>query len=627
MRIQILALMSFSLLMFWSQPLAAQQAPRFSIGQHYSKTEVRIPMRDGVQLHTTIYAPRDLSKSYPFMINRTPYSSQPYGAGRYPGSIGPSQYLEQEGYIFIRQDVRGRWMSQGTFDNMRPHIDGDLAIDESSDTFDTIAWLLANVRGHNGRVGMWGVSYPGFYSAAALPEHHPALVAVSPQAPISDFFFDDFHHQGAFLLSYFLATATFGYQHSGPTDSLWYRSIRSEGRDAWDFYMKMIPVADANGEYGPDNFFWQELVEHPNYDAFWQQRNILPHLRNIKANVMTVGGWFDAEDLYGPLQIYRQIEANNPETYNTLVMGPWSHGDWSRTVAQAVVGNVLFGNNVSDFYQRNIEAPFFQHFLKNIGERPKFEALVYDTGTKEWKAFEKWPPAKSESASFYLRADRGLTAGKPEPGSDDVLEFISDPHDPVPYRARQDIRFAFTPRAYMSDDQRFASARKDVLTFQTPVLDNPITLAGDILAHLNVSTTGTDADWIVKLIDVYPADYGQRESSPTGANLSGYQQMVRSEVTRGRFRDSHSQPKPFVPGNIELVKVPLLDVFHTFRPGHRIMVQIQSSWFPLIDRNPQTFVDNIFKARAESYVAATHRVYVSGETPSWLEVKQLVAGE
>ena len=593
-----------------------------SISNDYAKTEVSIPMRDGKRLHTIIYAPRDQSRKYPIMMKRTPYSVQPYGQGRFPGRIGPSTYLEQSGFIFVNQDVRGRWMSEGNYNNMRPHVDGDSAIDESSDTYDTIEWLLKNVRNNNGRVGMWGISYPGFYTAAALPEHHPALVAASPQAPISDFYFDDFHHQGAYMLSYFLATATFGYQHNGPTDSLWYRSVRPSGQDAWNFYLNMVPVADAAGHYQQDNFFWQQLVQHPNYDEFWQKRSILPHLKNVKTNVMTVGGWFDAEDLYGPLNIYQNVEKNNPDTFNTLVMGPWSHGAWARKSSQATVGNVAFGQNVSDFYQREIEAPFFLHFLKDVGEKPKYEAMVYDTGSKNWNAFTKWPPEKSTTVKFHLSADKSISSTSPiqEKLS---LSFVSDPNNPVPYRARKDIRFAFTPRAYMSDDQRFASGRNDVVVFQTAPLTEPITLAGDILANLNVSTTGQDADWIVKLIDVYPDNQGQFESSPTGANLNGYQQMVRSEVMRGRFRDDFANPKPFEPNKVTAVKVPLQDVYHTFRPGHRIMVHVQSTWFPLIDRNPQTYVENIFKAKREDYKAATHKLHLGSDNGCWLEVKQM----
>ena len=593
------------------------------ISRNYEKSEVRIPMRDGKTLHTTVYSPRDKSKRYPILMKRTPYSSQPYGNGRTPGQIGPSKYMEREGYIFVHQDVRGRWMSEGQYDNMRPHVAGDAAIDESSDTYDTVEWMLKNIPNNLGKVGMWGISYPGFYSAAALPEHHPALVAVSPQAPISDFFFDDFHHHGAFLLSYFLATNTFGFQHNGPTSTKWYPTIPPPSQDPYSFFMSMGPVKNASNYYGPNNFFWKQLMEHPNYDEFWQKRSILPHLKNIKANVMTVGGWFDAEDLYGPLNIYKEIEKNNPDAYNILVMGPWEHGQWSRTLTDVSVGNISFGQNISDFYQQKIEQPFFRRFLKDSGEAPKYEALVFDTGRKEWKSAKNWPPSNSVSTKFFLRDNGLLAADQPATTEKEFTEFISDPANPVPYRKRSDLRFRFTPRPFMTDDQRFAGQRPDVLVFQTPVLKESVTLVGELLAHLNVSTTGTDSDWIVKLIDVYPNDYGFRNTSPTGANLNGYQQLVRSEVMRARFRNSYEKPEPFVAGEVTEVKVPLQDVLHTFRPGHRIMIQVQSSWFPYIDRNPQSYVDNIFNANPEDFIRATHRVFHSGDKASWIECRTI----
>lgn len=603
----------------------AQQRPQ--LDQLYSKSEVRIPMRDGKTLFTAIYAPRDTSKTYPIMMNRTPYSCQPYGPGAYPGRIGPSGYMEQEGYIFVIQDVRGRWMSEGQYDNMRPHVDGPLPIDESSDTYDTIDWLLKNVANNNGKVGMWGISYPGFYTAAALPEQHPALVAASPQAPISDFFFDDFHHQGAYLLSYLMATNTFGFQHKGPTTSQWYPEIQPLSQDAWTFYMALGPLSNVDPYMGQGNEFWQQLTEHPNYDEFWQKRSILPHLKNITANVMTVGGWFDAEDLYGPLHIYRSIETKNPKAFNILVMGPWDHGGWSRQYQKiTTVGNLAFGENISDFYQREIEAPFFRHFLKGSGDAPKFEAMVFDTGTKTWHTYQQWPPAKSQPGRLYFRGGGRLTSESPTE-SQSFSEFVSDPADPVPYRKREDIRIQFTPRYYMTDDQRFATLRAqnqgDVIVFQTDPLPRDLTLTGNLLAHLDVSTTGTDADWVVKLIDVYPDDEPQVPGTRPGVQLAGYQQMVRSEVIRGRFRNSFEHPEPFVPGEVTPVNLPLQDVYHTFKKGHRIMVHVQSTWFPLIDRNPQKFVDNIFEATAADFIKATHRVYHSSEHESWIDFRSL----
>lgn len=590
------------------------------ISQAYTKTEYKIPVRDGIELHTVVFEPKDQSRKYPILMNRTPYSCRPYGKAL-PSRIGPSKYLEDAGYIFVKQDVRGRWMSQGKYDNMRPHVEGDMGTDESSDTYDTIEWLLKNVENHNGKVGLWGISYPGFYSAAALPEAHPALVASSPQAPIADFFFDDFHHQGAYVQMYWMATSVFGYQHNGPTQNTWYKMAQVTERDAYKFYMDLGPLSNSDRYYGKDNFFWQQLVEHPNYDSFWQKRSILPHLKKVHTNVMTVGGWFDAEDLYGPLNIYQAIEKNNPNTFNCLVMGPWSHGDWARGSTVNRVGNISFGEGISDFYQKNVEAPFFEHFLKDNGTRPKFEALVFDCGKKQWKAFTKWPPENSVDSELFL-TDKRLTFQKPAKAARAFGEFVSDPSDPVPYRKREDLKIRFTPRPYMTDDQRFASKRNDVLVFQTEPLDRDVTLSGPLTAKLKVSTTGSSADWIVKLIDVYP-DSTPDDPRVPNVDLGGYQQMVRSEVLRGRFRNSYSKPEPFVPGKITDVNVSLQDVFHTFKKGHRIMVHVQSSWFPLIDRNPQKYVDNIFKAKQEDFQKATHRVYYSPEHSSRISVKVL----
>ncbi|MDB2687353.1 CocE/NonD family hydrolase [Mariniblastus sp.] len=593
-------------------------AQQDEIQQNYTKRSVNITMRDGKKLFTTIYEPKDRSRKYPIMINRTPYSTQPYG-DRMPRRIAPSIFMQREGYIFVHQDVRGRWMSEGDFDNMRPNVDNPKQIDESSDTYDTIDWLVSNVESNNGKCGIWGISYPGFYSAAALPDHHPALVASSPQAPISDFFFDDFHHHGAYLLGYFQATSTFGFQHDGPTNRQWYRSIRPNQSDPWSFYMGLGPMSEA-GRFHRNDFFWKQIVSHPNYDEFWQRRSILPHLKDIKTNVLVVGGLFDAEDLYGPLNIYRNIEKNNPDTFNAIVMGPWSHGDWASLYPRAKVGKLAFSERVSEYYQRDVEAPFFRYFLKGQGAKPDFEALIYDCGLRKWNKYAQWPPKDVEEVKLYFGADRKLMMTPPASGKAST-SFVSDPNDPVPYRQRQDLELRFTPRAYMSDDQRFATRRPDVLSFQTEPLKQPMTLTGDMLAHLVVSTTGTSADWVVKLIDVYPDDHPFVQGSDEGLNFGGFQQMVRSEVIRGRFRNSYEKPEPFVAGEVAEVNLPLQDVCHTFKQGHRIMVHVQSTWFPLIDRNPQKYVDNIFKAKREDFIRATHTLYHNPENPSWIEVK------
>ena len=617
--------------MMLASPVQAQPDRASFIDANYTKSEHRIPMRDGVELHTTVYHPKDQSRDYPIMLKRTPYSSRPYGPAAKSSRLGNSKYMEQDGYIFVVQDVRGRWNSAGSYDNMRPHVPGDEGIDESSDTYDTIEWLLANVPRNNGKVGISGISYPGFYSAAALPEHHPALVASSPQAPIADFYFDDFHHQGAYVLMYWNATSTFGYQHNGPTTENWIPRMNPRPRgNAYDFFMELGPLKNSAAYQGQDNFFWKQLVEHPNYDEFWQRRSIIPHLKDIQTNVMTVGGWFDAEDLYGPLNIYQAIEKNTSDEdhFNVLVMGPWSHGGWSRDTNETTVGNILFGEGINDTYQKEVEAPFFRHFLKGEEWKPDFEALMFDTGKGEWTKFDSWPPTQAETARVHFQPNQGLSGDVPKAGGmgDGIAyaEFVSDPANPVPYRDKKDIAMRFTPRPYMTDDQRFANERDDVLVFQSDVLESEVTLVGPIKAHLKVSVTGTDSDWIVKLIDVYPQT-GPSYPKPTrDADLKGYHQLVRSEVLRARFREGFGkQPKPFVPGEVTDVVVPLQDVYHTFKRGHRIMIQVQSSWFPLIDRNPQKYVDNIFEAEASDFIKSTHRLYHSAEHPSFLEVQIL----
>lgn len=605
-------------------PLAAQQKLSLS---DYEKKEYTIPMRDGVKLFTAVYSPKDKSREYPILMNRTPYSIKPYGEDQMKNRLGPSTYLMEDGYIFVYQDVRGRYMSEGEYDNMRPQIPQEnkrrqKEIDESTDTWDTIDWLLKNLKNDNGNVGQWGISYPGFYTAVGIVSNHPALKASSPQAPIADFFFDDFHHQGAYMLSYWLATSVFGYQKDTLHTEAWYPMIDPGTPDGYQFYMDMGPLKNAAKYYGEDNFFWQQLVEHPNYDEFWQKRSILPHLRNVDHAVLTVGGWFDAEDLYGPLSIYKTIEKYSPEAENKLVMGPWSHGDWARNRTQQTVGFVYFGDSISDFYQKNIEQPFFNRHLKEEITAPELpEAYVFDTGVKEWKQFGEWPPVNATPTKWYLADDEELALQEPAASEEAFSEFISDPNKPVPYTDQTKI--VFTPRAYMAGDERHAARRPDVLVFETEVLEEDITLAGEILANLMVSTSQTDADWVVKLIDVYPPDAPDYAGNPENIRMGNYHQMVRSEVIRGRFRNSFEQPEPFTPDEVTKVQLPLQDVLHTFKKGHKIQVQVQSSWFPLIDRNPQKYVENIFKADEEDFVKATHRVYHSPDNRSFIEVDVL----
>lgn len=588
--------------------------------QYYNKSEHYIKMRDGVELYTAVYTPKDASKKYPIVIKRTPYSCRPYGEDAYPTKLGPSKYMMEDGYIFVYQDVRGRWMSDGEYDNMRPHVaDKKTAkdIDESSDTYDTIDWLLKNIKNHNGRVGQWGISYPGFYATAGAIEAHPALKASSPQAPIADFYFDDFHHHGAYLLSYFRATTVFGYQKKERTTESWYPIIDLGTPDQYKAFLEMGPLKNGDKYYGEDNFFWQQLKNHPNYDEFWQQRNILPHLKDINHAVMTVGGWFDAEDLYGPLNTYKTIEKNNPNTYNTIVMGPWSHGDWARDKPKQYVGNVYFGDSLSDFYQKNMEAPFFKAHLKEATTPNLPEAYLFDTGKRTWKQFDTWPSTERTTKKLYFH-EGGTLNFEPPTKTESHSEYISDPNKPVPYS--EDIKTVFTPRKFMTDDQRFASRRPDVLVFQTEVLEEDLTLGGEIMANLRVATSGTDGDWIVKLIDVYPADHEDYDDNPAHIRMGDYEMLVRSEVIRGRYRNSFSNPEPFVSNKITDVNFRLQDVLHTFKKGHRIMIHVQSSWFPYIDRNPQKYVENIFYAEEDDFIKATQRVYHSQENPTFLEV-------
>jgi putative CocE/NonD family hydrolase len=575
---------------------------------NYTKKEVTITMRDGIKLHTTIYAPKDTSKSYPILMMRTPYSCKPYGEDEFKTKIGPNTYLMKEGNIMVYQDVRGRWNSEGVYDNMRAYIPNKTGtqFDEASDTYDTIEWLINNVDHNNGNVGTYGISYPGFYATYSLLDSHPALKAVSPQACIGDFFFDDFIHNGAFLLSYWRATSVFGYMKDTPTKDAWYEFPDIGTEDQYQFFMDYMPLSKLDTFYDSTNVFMEQIKTHVTYDEFWQRRGIIQHLKDIKPATMVVGGFFDAEDLYGPFNTYKSIEANS-ENYNTVVFGPWSHGDWARPKDRQVIGNIHFGDSISDYFQKNIETKFFNHFLKGDpnGETGLAEAHMFNTGTKAWQSFESWPPQNVTKESFFMQPYEKLTkqANRMLATSD----FISDPKKPVPYS--EDIKVGFTPRKFMTDDQRFASRRPDVLTFETEVLENDMTLAGAILAKLNVSTTGTAADWIVKVIDVFPADTETTDDVQDHLKLSNYHMMVRSEVLRGRFRNSMSQPEPFVPNEKTAVNLKLQDVFHTFKKGHKIQVQVQSTFFPYIDANPQTYVANIFEAKLEDFKVQTHKVY------------------
>ncbi|MCJ7446231.1 MAG: CocE/NonD family hydrolase [Bacteroidales bacterium] len=589
--------------------------------QHYTKAEYQIPMRDGIKLFTIVYTPKDDTKKYPILFNRTPYNVAPYGTEMgfsFRRGLFPA-YL-REGYIFVFQDVRGRFMSEGVFRHIPPFIDNKKSkkdVDEGSDAYDTVDWLIKNLNNHNGRVGMWGISYSGYYATCAAINAHPALKCISPQAPISDWFFDDMHHHGAFFLA---AMFDFLSIMDLPRQRLtndWVFAYDFKTPDGYGFYLRLEPLPNAKTWYFGDSIaFWNDLVNHPDYDDFWQKRNILPHLRNIKPAVLVVGGWYDAEDLYGTFKTYQSTENNNPRINNSIVIGPWIHGGWARTDG-SFLGNVSFNIKTSLYYRDSIELPFFNYYLKDKGTLRLAEATMFMTGKNEWKKFDQWPPKNLETKKLYMHANETLSFDPPQASESSFDEFVSDPHKPVPYT--EDIAFKMT-KEYMTDDQRFAARRPDVLVYETDILTEDITLAGPSVAHLKVSTTGSDADWVVKLIDVYPSEAPNNPTTRSGMEMGEYQQMVRSEVIRGRYRNSYENPAPFEPGKIEKIDLELLDVLHCFKKGHRIMIQIQSTWFPLVDINPQKFVNNIYEAKIVDFVKAKHRVFRQNGNETYIEV-------
>ena len=606
--VSLVICLSWLALIATPRPLEAQQP--FDVKANYAKSEHMIPMRDGVKLFTAVYSPRDASQKYPILLSRTPYSCSPYGPNAYKAPIGPSTLFAKEGYIIVYQDVRGAHMSEGTYVNMRPHNarKGPKDIDESSDTYDTIDWLVKNIPNNNGRVGMWGISYPGFYTAVGAIDAHPALKAASPQAPIADWFIgDDFHHNGTFFLPHaFNFFSSFGRPRPKPTAFANDSRFQHGTPDGYKFFLEMGPLANGDKKYLQGNIaYWKEMMEHPNYDAYWQARNTRPHLKNIKPAVMTVGGWFDAEDLFGALNTYKAVEQQSPGAYNILVMGPWFHGGWSRSDGDAL-GDVRFGSKTGEFYRENIELPFFNYYLKDKGALKLPEAYVFETGSNRWKTYEQWPPAGARTQSLYLGANGRLSFTAPA-ATKSFDEYVSDPARPVPFV--NNIAIGMT-REYMVDDQRFAARRPDVLVYQTDPLTEDITVAGPLTASLFVSTSGTDSDFIVKLIDVYPDNAPDNIPNPSGIKMGGYQMLVRGEPMRGRFRKSFEKPQAMTPNKVEKIEYSMPDVNHTFMKGHRLMVQIQSSWFPLVDRNPQKFV-NIYTAKESDFRRATQRVYRS----------------
>lgn len=630
-------------------PAQAAISPELAyLQEHYTKYEYNIPMRDGVHLFTAVYVPKSNDQKYPILLTRTPYSLKPYGEDVRPTPHGPLNYYAKEKFIFAQQDVRGRYASEGAFVHVRPILDkhdGPKETDESTDAYDTIDWLVKHVPNNNGRVGMMGISYPGFYAACGMINSHPALKCVSPQAPVGDWFMgDDVHHNGAlFLNDAFGYLVNFEQKLEDPRrDKL--KDFDYKTPNGYEFYLNLGPVANADKKYFHGNVpFWNDIMAHPNYDAWWQARTDCPHLKNVHAAVMVVGGWYDAEDLYGTLKTYRDTEKQNPGIYNVLVMGPWSHGQWSSLDADHL-GNVAFDAKTAEYYREHFELPFLKHFLKGDEKdadkseksaddgkssdgikAAKFnlsEANVFETGANQWRHFDSWPPKNTTEKSLYLHAGGRLSFDSPTDAEANAFdEYVSDPAKPVPYIPNIALH---RTTEYMDDDQRFAASRPDVLVYETDELTENVTLAGPLTAQLQVSTSGTDSDFVVKLIDVYSGDFPNPDPNPAGVQLGGYQQLVRGEPMRGKFRNSFEKPEPFTPGETTAVNWTMPDVFHTFRRGHRIMIQVQSSWFPLVDRNPQTFCD-INQASEKDFQKATERVYHSPQAISQLRVNVLTA--
>lgn len=591
----------------------AQNADSAWFVNNYTKLETYIPMRDGVKLFTSIYIPKDMSSKHPFLMTRTPYSCNPYGPDKFV-QIWHSYKMKymKENFILVTQDVRGRYMSEGEFVDVRPFIKNKTGkqFDEASDTYDAIDWLVKNIPNNNGKVGVTGTSYPGFYSTEAALSGHPALVAVSPQAPVTDWFMgDDFHHHGAFFaMDGFSFYPTFGKPHPKPTMN-YGEGFRFQSDDNYNAFLKAGALKNLAALIGDSIKFWHEMYTHPNYDDWWQERNARVGLYNVKPAMLWVGGLFDAEDCFGAWNCYKATEKQSPQTNSRIVMGPWYHGQWGREGSR--LGNVYFGSNTSAYFQDSLEIPFFNYYLLGKGNTDNIaEANIFFSGENNWKKFASWPPKNVVNQNLFLGGNQKLYVNSPPPrGGDSFDAYTSDPAHPVPYT--QDIHFQRT-REYMDDDQRFAERRTDVLTYTTQILDNDITLAGPVIADLMVSISTTDADFVVKLIDVFPDDFAYSEKVKYALQstypMGGYEMLVRGEIMRGKFRNSFEKPEPFVPGQITEVKWELPDVAHTFLKGHRIMIQIQSSWFPLADRNPQQFM-NIYTADDSDFKKSDIRVY------------------
>lgn len=637
-----------------AQNRPASPPPPFDVRAHYTKYEFRIPMRDGKRLFTSVYVPKDTSRTYPFLMTRTPYTVAPYGEDNYRTRLGPSESFDRAGYIFVFQDVRGRYMSEGTFVEMRPHIDhpqGNQDVDESTDTYDTVEWLLKNVPNNNGKVGIWGISYPGFFTSASIIDSHPAIKAASPEAPMTDLFFtDDGYHGGAFQVA-----ANFGFYTSfkprDPTPCSM-PPCKSDGgkpelppkagaftpydygtNDGYAYFLQHLPASTLKPL--ANNWLFNDQMDHDTYDAYWQARDLSRHMHGVKCAVLTVGGWFDAEDLSGPFKTYHAIEQQSPGIFNAIAVGPWVHGGWARYQG-ASLGRVQFGSNTGDFWREHIVFPFFEQYLKGNGDARLPEAYMFETGSNVWRQYSEWPPKNAQKKTLYLHANGKLSFEPPAEAQASFDEYVSDPMHPVPFIPYTDL--GRTEQEYMVADQRGYARRPDVLVYESDPLEEDVTFAGPVSPKLFVSTSGTDSDYVVKLIDVFPTDYPEPGEEDQAARaqqqlqqqrrtdvplpterMGGYEMLVRGEPMRAKFRKSWEKPEAMTPGKVEAVNFDMPDVNHTFRRGHRIMIQVQSSWFPLADLNPQTFTD-IPNAKPSDFKKATERVYHDKAQPSGVVV-------
>ncbi|MFT5674494.1 MAG: putative CocE/NonD family hydrolase [Paraglaciecola sp.] len=597
--------------LFFSAPSYAEEESKKderadNIRENYAKYEYEVPMRDGKTLFTAVYVPSTGSKSYPILMSRTPYSVAPYGIDKYAKKLGPSAEFEKEGFIFVSQDVRGRFRSEGEFVNMRPqdaYKRKKNAVDDATDAYDTIDWLVKNIPNNNGKVGMWGTSYPGYYTSVASINAHKALKAISPMAPIADWYFDDFHRNGAFVLP--MAFVFFDVFDNPPEGkhNYWPEGLKLPTHDGYQFFQDLGSLANVNLKYfNGTRPFWNELAAHPNYDDYWKAKNLLPHLKKTKPQTLVVGGWYDTEDLYGPLQTYQTMSEKNTKDNVKLVMGPWYHGQWNGKEGNKM-GEAELGFNTAKWFQEQVLLPFFKQHLKD-GEADIATATVFETGANRWRTFEEWPPQQTKNQTLYLAANEKLSAIKPATDQG-YSDYISDPKKPVPHSIKIGRGW---DREYMTEDQRFAARRPDVLLFETEVLKDDLTLAGEIKLDLNVSTSQSSADWIVKIVDVFPGKDLNSEHK-LDKERGNRHELVRWGSIRGRFRESMSTPKPFEPNKVTEVTFSLYDLLHTFKRGHKLQILVQSSMFPFIDMNPQKYVDNIFEAKEKDFVKAEHRIY------------------